>query len=346
MEFVLELKEEIVTKKMEIVMRFMLTMFLTIVLALNVCAYEYVQVKALNVEFLKKGAKKQMPLTGLTENMLAKAKEEILKNSEKAASKETPIELTMAAEKEVVVESILKENTEIQSLEMMEVPEISKNEVIVEFEMSENITGEESEILQNATNEKSEILENVANVESETLENVVETESENMSEMMSVEDIVSASPFLIDEAGMIYGYQPILSESSAACLELPKEGCFGIRRGTFAGCTEYISEIIIPSNITCIEDGALTELTSLEWITVKEDNLTYKAVDGVLFDYSKTTLQAYPPARIGAYFIPANVLSVSANAFLNSNLFMIDLRDCGLSANCLLNISENCSIIE
>ena len=160
------------------------------------------------------------------------------------------------------------------------------------------------------------------------------------------EDMIIESAFMIDEAGMIYGFYPELADLSKGYLELPTEGCTGIRRGTFAGCTEWITEVHIPSNIVNIEDGAMTELCSLEYMVAETGHPTFITVDGVLYDIAGTTLLAYPAARVGAYFVPEQVQVISGNAFLNTSLFIIDIRGCGLSANCLLNISESCSIIE
>ena len=85
---------------------------------------------------------------------------------------------------------------------------------------------------------------------------------------------------------------------------------------------------------------------SLEWITVLPGNPQYISIDGVLFDSTGTKLIAFPPARIGGYAIPDEVTEISENAFLNTSLSVIDIRDCAVSENCLLNISESCSIIK
>lgn len=162
----------------------------------------------------------------------------------------------------------------------------------------------------------------------------------------SNETVCTEDAFLIDDMGMIYGFRSEYADYSKGYLELPREGCVGIRRGSFVGCTENISEIHIPANIVKIEDGAMTELSSLECIVVDIENTAYMTIEGVLFDGTGTVLVAYPPARIGAYFVPGNVCSVEENAFLNTSLSVIDVRGCGLSANCLLNISPNCFIIE
>lgn len=202
---------------------------------------------------------------------------------------------------------------------------------------------ESSEIMDSGAAEKLKEISKNENLEKPAeIITAVKDETSDLSKL----NTILPSAFLIDEAGMIYKFRPEYADLSEGYLELPEEGCIGIRRDAFLGCTEEIMEIRIPSNIIRIEDGALCELSTLEWIRVEESNAYYSVKDGVLFDRTGTVLVAYPPARTGAYFVPEEVKDIAENAFLNTSLSIIDVRGCGLSSNCLLNISESCSIIE
>lgn len=139
----------------------------------------------------------------------------------------------------------------------------------------------------------------------------------------------AGSAFLIDEAGMLYGFMPEKAEIVDGILELPMEGCIGIRKGVFDGYGENIVELYIPSNISVIEEGAFIGLDSLEWIEAADGNAGCTSVDGVLFDSSLTVLLTFPNGRTGAYIVPASVTRIADGAFANTSLSTLDMRDCG-----------------
>lgn len=138
----------------------------------------------------------------------------------------------------------------------------------------------------------------------------------------------AGSAFLIDEAGMLYGFMPEKAEIVDGILELPMEGCIGIRKGVFDGYGENIVELYIPSNISVIEEGAFIGLDSLEWIEAADGNAGCTSVDGVLFDSSLTVLLTFPNGRTGAYIVPASVTRIADGAFANTSLSVLDMRDC------------------
>lgn len=140
--------------------------------------------------------------------------------------------------------------------------------------------------------------------------------------------VVAAGGFMIDEAGMIYGFVPELADLTDGILVLPSEGCNGIRRGAFDGKGAGIVEIYIPVNISVIEDGALAGLDELEWIETT-GNSNYVSLEGVLFDSSLSVLIAFPNGRTGAYIVPASVTRFADGAFSNTSLSMLDMRSCG-----------------
>ena len=70
----------------------------------------------------------------------------------------------------------------------------------------------------------------------------------------------TATPFLIDEAGMLYGINEEMLDCRSGVLELPSENCVGIRSHAFINGFTDIYEIYIPSNISVIETGPLMGL--------------------------------------------------------------------------------------
>ncbi len=144
----------------------------------------------------------------------------------------------------------------------------------------------------------------------------------------SGEAIIEApSCFLLDEAGMLYGFLPEYAEISDGCLTLPAE-CTGIRSGAFSGVGFEISELYLPAGATMIENGALIGLDSLVWIDIEGANPVYTSINGVLFDNTTTKLLSFPAGRTDAYSLPEHVLQIAAGAFTNTSLSRLDFRRC------------------
>lgn len=327
MEYILELKEGVCVKNVEK----MIAIFMTIVLLFLCITGRFSVVSYFEIGRIETG-EKGIEILALTSGIMN--------------SVEEMLALEITKEKEIVTvqnEVMYQENfSEMNNVdENIELGiDMIKSESFEE--KSENVKSEIS-VVQDSTEE---IIEKDVIVSEEVIEEVFDESVDFDEKEVSNETVNSETAFLIDDMGMIYGFRPEYVNDSTGYLELPKEGCVGIRRGTFVECTENIAEIRIPENIVNIEDGAITELRSLECIITDMANPVYMSKEGALFDRTGTSLIAYPPARVGAYFVPEYVRSVSENAFLNTSLFIIDVRGCGLSANCLLNISESCSIIE
>lgn len=148
------------------------------------------------------------------------------------------------------------------------------------------------------------------------------------------EEAVPVSCFLLDEAGMLYGFLPEYAEGDGY-LALPAE-CTGIRSGAFSGCGAGIYELYIPAGATVIEEGAFWGLDNLEWIEVEGGNPVYASELGVLFDSSLSVLIKFPCGRVGVFSVPANVTMIASGAFEGSLLEKIDIRNCAA-----LSFSEN-----
>lgn len=145
----------------------------------------------------------------------------------------------------------------------------------------------------------------------------------------------SVSCFLLDEMGMLYGFLPEYAEIPDGCLTLPAE-CTGIRRGAFSGCGAGILELYIPVGAVTIEEGALADLVSLEWIEVESGNSGCVSDSGVLFDSTMSVLLAFPAAWMDVYSVPSYVTRIADRAFDGTSIYRLDLRECGI-----LSFGEN-----
>lgn len=161
---------------------------------------------------------------------------------------------------------------------------------------------------------------------------VMDSESDEADETDDVveEEIIADNGFLIDEAGMIYGIDAETLVVTDGYLELPAEGCIGIKKEAFSEMGAEIVEVYIPSNISIIEEGAFSNLYQLEWIEAGGGNTGYMSIDGVLFDGSGTTLLAFPSGRTDSYAVPEGVVRIADGAFANTVISCLDLWRCNL----------------
>ncbi len=95
----------------------------------------------------------------------------------------------------------------------------------------------------------------------------------------------------------------------------------------FASCSS-LKSITIPANVSKL--GNVFEFcTSLNVITVDENNKNYSSENGVLFNKNKTELIQYPAAKADTYYtVPDSVVTIARSAFKEANkLTKIDLHD-------------------
>lgn len=87
-----------------------------------------------------------------------------------------------------------------------------------------------------------------------------------------------------------------------------------------------IQYIYIPKSVTTIDDYNPFDLTpSIEYINVSEDSLSFKSIDGVLFNKNLTILMFYPRAKKGfRYVIPSGVVELYFGCF-NANAHLQEL---------------------
>lgn len=139
----------------------------------------------------------------------------------------------------------------------------------------------------------------------------------------------SLNGFLIDGEGMIYGIDSAAVTVADGYLELPSEGCIGVRSGALTEFGAGIAEVYIPGNISVIEEGAFSDLYLLEWIEAAPGNPGCMSADGVLFDAGGTTLLAFPGQRTDMYMVPAGVTRIASGAFAYTGISRIDFWQCG-----------------
>jgi hypothetical protein len=83
----------------------------------------------------------------------------------------------------------------------------------------------------------------------------------------------------------------------------------------FTACIS-LTNLTIPANVTGIGLQAFYYCTSLRAISVEPLNLAYSSLDGVLFNYDRTSLLQFPGGKTGSYTIPATVSNIDLAAFM------------------------------
>lgn len=236
--------------------------------------------------------------------VMAEAKD-ILAEKEEAAIADAPKNMIVDGTKDIITDTpknIIVDGTKDS---IMDTP---KNTVV--DEAKDVITDEPKDTIVNESN------------------NIPKNDTEEIEDAKT--DIAeTATPFLIDEAGMLYGINEEMLDCTSGVLELPSENCVGIRSHVFINGLTDIYEIYIPSNISVIETGAFDGIDNLFDIMVEEGNLNYASIDGVLYDEDRATLLTFPAGRTGGYIVPTQTERIAANAFAQTGLSVIDIRDCG-----------------
>lgn len=161
-----------------------------------------------------------------------------------------------------------------------------------------------------------------------TADDTRQTEETEQNPDEGLEEPAHSSAFEIDESGMICAFYEEFADVGNGILRLPEQGCKGVRRGAFAGCTAEVYELHIPSNITVIENGAFAGLELLEWMETETENPSYVCRDGVLFDRECTVLLSFPCGRIGGYLVPGSVERIAEDAFYHTSISILDVREC------------------
>ncbi len=113
-----------------------------------------------------------------------------------------------------------------------------------------------------------------------------------------------------------------LSRSSVISISL-SEGVTSIEDHMFQGFTS-LKFVNISGTVGYIGFAAFQDCTSLQSITVKENNMNYSSIDGVLFTKNKHTLLQYPEGKTeSTYEIPNTVTSIRDYAFRDCTMLEV-----------------------
>jgi hypothetical protein len=123
----------------------------------------------------------------------------------------------------------------------------------------------------------------------------------------------------ITAAVIEYGVTDIAFAAFAGCFNLTSvtisNSVTNIRFRAFADCSSLTS-VTIPNSVTGgVDNSVFSKCRNLTDIIVEPGNISYSSEDGVLFNYGKTVLIAYPAGKTGAYTIPDGVAGIENEAF-------------------------------
>lgn len=107
-------------------------------------------------------------------------------------------------------------------------------------------------------------------------------------------------------------------KGSATKLKIPEKlGGYPVKNLStyvFKNCTN-LTHVYIPACVTNVTGQTFAECRSLKAIEVASNHSNYVSVNGILYNYDKTTIIAYPNAISGAFTIPDTVITVGSYAF-------------------------------
>lgn len=116
-----------------------------------------------------------------------------------------------------------------------------------------------------------------------------------------------------------------------------------LTKNDFSGF-KHVKSISIPYTLETIDEGAFTDLPSLESFVIEDESEYFSVIDGVLYNKDATELIRYPAGKTDVYFtLPASVTSVAPYAFSGcKNLKYLDMSDSkikSLASHCLSNMA-------
>ena len=76
-----------------------------------------------------------------------------------------------------------------------------------------------------------------------------------------------------------------------------------------------LKTVDIPASVEHMDDAVFGVCSMLTEINVSENNLNYKSIDGVLYNFDIDTLLQYPPSKKGEILIPESVVSIGEFSF-------------------------------
>ena len=92
----------------------------------------------------------------------------------------------------------------------------------------------------------------------------------------------------------------------------------------FANCTK-LRRVDLPASLKSVNGSAFFGTTSNMEINAAPKNKHFVSIDGVLFNYTKSMIVAYPAGRTAAYTVPENVRYIGSCAFAYTKASSVDL---------------------
>ena len=107
----------------------------------------------------------------------------------------------------------------------------------------------------------------------------------------------------------------------------------------FANCSS-LKKFELPTKLTYMDGSAFFGATELTAFSIRPGNVTFSVKDGVLFNYTASTLVCYPAGLRGEYIVPDGVLTIGAYAFATSHITDIDLDGVQVIGMCAFRLSK------
>ncbi len=92
----------------------------------------------------------------------------------------------------------------------------------------------------------------------------------------------------------------------------------------FANCTK-LRRVDLPASLKSVNGSAFFGTTSNMEINAASKNKHFVSINGVLFNYTKSMIVAYPAGRTAAYTVPENVRYIGSCAFAYTKASSVDL---------------------
>lgn len=136
---------------------------------------------------------------------------------------------------------------------------------------------------------------------------VTYVDEETFSECNSLESVI------IGKSVSSIGYYAFMYCESLETITIP-DNVSNLEEGAFLGCSG-LKKIEFGKSLSTIEKEVFEECTSIAEFTVSEENQTFAALDGALFNKELSHLYICPKNKSGEYKIPASVTTIEAYAF-------------------------------
>ena len=121
------------------------------------------------------------------------------------------------------------------------------------------------------------------------------------------------------------GASAFLDATRLGTLAIPADSnLISIGDNAFKNCAK-LRRVDLPASLKSVNGSAFFGTTSNMEINVAPKNKHFVSVDGVLFNYTKSMIVAYPAGRTAAYTVPENVRYIGSCAFAYTKASSVDL---------------------